>query len=156
MSSQAHEKKVETRCSSGIEVRLGMAKGARSRSEETKNMRIAAFILAILGGLAAAALGMTWLSDAAELSDQVEQAGTSGALDGIVTAGWLLVVGLVLGIVGGVLALMRKGKVAAGLLVGAAVAPAVFEPQALVFTFLLLLAGLFAVAIKPKASPLAA
>jgi hypothetical protein len=114
-------------------------------------MRIAAFILAILGGLAAAALGMTWLSDAAELEGQIELAQAAGvSLDGIVTAGYLLILALALGIGGGVLALMRKGKVAAGLLIGAAVAPAIFEPKSLVFSFLLIVAGLLAVAVKPR------
>ncbi|MBL4686650.1 MAG: hypothetical protein JKY37_18785 [Nannocystaceae bacterium] len=114
-------------------------------------MRIAAFILAILGGLAAAALGMTWLSDLAEYEGQaelIEQAGIS--VSSLRTAAYLLLAGLVFGTAGGVLALQRKGKIAAAVLVATAVAPAVFEPKALVFTFLLLIAGLLALGAKPK------
>jgi hypothetical protein len=114
-------------------------------------MRIAAFILAILGGLAAAALGMTWLDDAADLKDQIAVAEAAGVSVGsIVTAGWLLVLALGLGIAGGVLALMRKGRIAAGVLILAAVAPAVFEPKSLVFSFLLIVAGLLALGATPK------
>ncbi len=114
-------------------------------------MRIAAFILAILGGLAAAALGMTWLSDAAELKEQIAVAEAAGVSVGsIVTAGWLLVLALGLGIAGGVLSLMRKGRIAAPVLIVAAVAPAVFEPKSLVFSFLLIIAGLLALGATPK------
>lgn len=114
-------------------------------------MRIAAFILAILGGLAAAALGMTWLDDAAELQDQIAVAEAAGVSVGsIVTAGWLLVVALGLGIAGGVLALLRKGRIAAPVLILAAVAPAVFEPKSLVFSFLLIIAGVLALGATPK------
>lgn len=115
-------------------------------------MRIAAFILAILGGLAAAALGMTWLSDAAELQDQLALAEAAGvSVDSIITAGWLLIAALFLGIGGGVLALMRKGKIAAPVLIASAVVPAIFEPKSLVFSFLLIIAGLLALGAKPKA-----
>ena len=114
-------------------------------------MRIAAFILGILGGLAAAALGMTWLSDAAELQEQIAVAEAAGVSVGsIVTAGWLLVLALGLGIAGGVLALLRKGRIAAPVLIVAAVAPAVFEPKSLVFSFLLIVAGLLALGATPK------
>jgi hypothetical protein len=114
-------------------------------------MRFAAFIFAIVGGLAAAALGMTWLADAAILDGQHELAEAAGvSLDGIITAGYLLIAALALGIGGGILALMRKGKIAAAVLIGAAVAPAIFEPKSLVFSFLLIVAGLLAVAVKPK------
>lgn len=115
-------------------------------------MRIASFILAILGGLAAAALGMTWLSDAADLQNDPQLAAAAGdSLGGIVTAGYLLMVALGLGIAGGVLALLRRGRIAAAVLVVSAIAPAVFEPKSLVFSFLLIVAGLLALGIKPKA-----
>lgn len=115
-------------------------------------MRIVVFILAILGGLAAAALGAVWLADAAVVEELQlgEEAGV--ALGSIVTAGWLLLLALALGIAGGVLALLRKGKIAAGVLLTAAVAPAIFEPKSLVFSCLLVVAGLLAFAVKPKAS----
>ena len=46
-----------------------------------------------------------------------------------------------------------KGKFAAGVLISAAVAPAIFEPKSLVFSFLLVVAGLLAFAVKPKLDP---
>lgn len=117
-------------------------------------MRIAAFILGILGGLCAAALGITWLSDAAELQDQIAAAEAAGvSVDSLITAGYLLVAALFLGVAGGVLALMRKGKIAAPVLIASAVLPAIFEPQSLVFSFLLIIAGLLALGAKPKPSP---
>ena len=113
-------------------------------------MRIVVFILAILGGLAAAALGAVWLADAAAV-EQLQLGEEAGvALEGIVTAGYLLLLALALAIAGGVLALLRKGKFAAGVLISAAVAPAIFEPKSLVFSFLLVVAGLLAFAVKPK------
>ena len=114
-------------------------------------MRIAAFILAILGGLAAAALGMTWLSDLAEYSEQLELAEQAGfSVTSLRISSYLLLTGLLTGIAGGVLALQRKGKVAAAVLIASAAAPAALEPKALVFTFLLLVAGLLALGAKPK------
>lgn len=72
-------------------------------------MRIAVFILAILGALAAAALGITWLSEASEVS--AELAALAGdTFTSLVTAGWLLIVAFALGIIGGVLALLRRGR----------------------------------------------
>ncbi len=45
---------------------------------------------------------------------------------------------------------MRKGKIAAPVLIGAAVLPAIYEPKSLVFSFILIIAGLFALGAKPK------
>lgn len=114
-------------------------------------MRIAAFILAILGGLAAAALGMTWLSDLAEYGEQLELAEQAGiSVTSLRISAYLLLTGLLTGIAGGVLALQRKGKIAAAVLIASATAPALLEPKALVFTFLLLIAGFLALGAKPK------
>ncbi len=114
-------------------------------------MRIVAFILAILGGLLAAALGVTWLSDASDLQDQIALAEAAGfSIDSMITAAYLLIAALFLGITGGVLALMRKGKIAAPILIAAAVLPALYEPKSLVFSFILIIAGLFALGAKPK------
>jgi hypothetical protein len=116
-------------------------------------MRIAGFILAVLGALAAGALGAVWLSDAAKYKDQLAQAQALGLdVGSIVTAGYVLVLSLVLGIVGGVMALRRKGTIAAAILIAAGVAPALFEPKALVFTWLLLLAGLLSLGAQPRRS----
>ncbi|MCH9684484.1 MAG: hypothetical protein K0V04_23820 [Deltaproteobacteria bacterium] len=111
-------------------------------------MHIAGLILGILGGLAAGALGMTWLSDVSSVDPEVA---ALADLSGITTAGYLLILALVLGITGGVLALRRKGRWAAALMIPAAVAPAIVEPSALVFTFLLLIGGLLSLGAKPRA-----
>lgn len=114
-------------------------------------MRIVAFILSVLGGLLTAALGITWLSDAAELQDQIALAEAAGiSIDSMITAAYLLIAAFFLGITGGILALKRKGKIAAPILIAAAVMPALYEPKSLVFSFLLIIAGLFALGAKPK------
>jgi len=117
-------------------------------------MRIAGLILGILGGLAAGLLGMKWLSDAnqlKELADFVRQTGgDTGDLDKLVTAAYVLIGAMVLGIVGGVLAFMGKGKIAAVLMLVAGILPAIFEPKALVFTFILLIGAVVSFFAKPK------
>jgi hypothetical protein len=117
-------------------------------------MRIAGLILGILGGLAAGLLGMKWLSDAnqlKELTDFVRQTGgDTSDIDKLVTAAYVLIGAMVLGIVGGVLAFMGKGKIAAVLMLVAGILPAVFEPKALVFTFILLIGAVVSFFAKPK------
>ncbi|MBK6917319.1 MAG: hypothetical protein IPH07_07965 [Deltaproteobacteria bacterium] len=117
-------------------------------------MRIAGFIIAILGALAAGLLGAAWLTDAAEQSARITQAKAlgvdTGALDSIVTAAYVLVLSLGLGIAGGVFTLRGKGRIAALVLIAAGVAPALFAAKALVFTWLLVLAGLLSLGVKPR------
>lgn len=59
-----------------------------------------------------------------------------------------LFVGCALGIVGAVLAYLRKGLFAAVVLLVGAILPAVLHPATLVFTFPLILAGLLALFIR--------
>jgi hypothetical protein len=114
-------------------------------------MRIAGFIVAILGALAAGALGAVWLSDAAKYEHQIAQAEALGLdVSGLVTAAYLLCASLLLGIGGGVLALRGKGQIAAIVLIAAGVAPALFAAKALVFTWLLVVAGLLSLGAKPR------
>jgi hypothetical protein len=49
---------------------------------------------------------------------------------------------------------LRKGYIAAGLLLGAAILPAIFMPLTLVFTSLLLIAGILAFFVKPDRASL--
>lgn len=119
-------------------------------------MRIAALILGILGGLASGALGMTWISDynkSKELIESMKAMGAAGAelgaLDGMVTAAYIMLAGLVIGIVGGILALKGKGKIGGPLMIIFAILPAFFAGKALIFTFLLLIGGVLAVISKP-------
>jgi hypothetical protein len=114
-------------------------------------MRIAALIFGILGGLAAGALGMTWMSDLAEYEHELELAAKMGIdVAGLRTAAYLLLLALPLGIASGVMALRGKGRIAGPTMLAAGVLPAIFEPKALVFTFLLIIGGLMSFAAKPK------
>ena len=118
-------------------------------------MRKAGLILGILGGLAAGFLGMKWLSDANSMKEMIGTVRSLGAdtseIDKIITAAYLLVGSAVLGIVGGVMALKGKGKIAGLLMLVGVIAPAIFAPKSLVFTCILLVGGLVSFFAKPDA-----
>ena len=85
--------------------------------------------------------------------DLARSAGASMAeLDKIVTAGYMLVGSMVAGIVGGILAMMGKGKIAALLMLAGVIVPAIWAPKSLVFTFLLLIGGIVCFFVKPKSA----
>ena len=117
-------------------------------------MRIAGLILGIIGGLLAGMLGITWMRDANRMRELIETAKSlgvdTGEVDKLVIAAYILLAVMIVGIVAGVLAFRGKGKIAAPLMILGAVAPALFAPKALVFTFILLLGGLLSFAAKPK------
>ena len=117
-------------------------------------MRIVGLILGILGGLAAGALGMKWLSDAHQMRELIGAARglgvDTGELDKLIIAAYILLAAMVLGIIGGVLAFKGKGKIAAALMLVGALLPVVFAPKALVFTFLLLVGGALSMLARPK------
>jgi len=117
-------------------------------------MRIVGLILGILGGLAAGALGMKWLSDAHQMRELIGAARglgvDTGELDKLIIAAYILLAAMVLGIIGGVLAFKGKGKIAAGLMLVGALLPVVFAPKALVFTFLLVVGGGLSLLARPK------
>ena len=117
-------------------------------------MRIAGLALGIIGGLLAGVLGLTWIRDASRMRELVEAARSlgvdTGEVDKLVIAAYILLAAMVVGIVAGVLAFKGKGKAAAVLMIVAAIAPALFAPKALVFTFILLLGGMLSFAARPK------
>ncbi len=117
-------------------------------------MRIGALITGILGGLLSAMLGMKWQADANEHAELLEAAKSLGAdtaqLDAILTASWFMVGGLVVGIVGGVLALKGRGKIGGALMLATALIPGLFTGKALVGTFVLAIGGVLALLSKPK------
>jgi hypothetical protein len=117
-------------------------------------MRILGLILGILGGLFAGFLGMKWMGDAESLKGQIELARKMGVnmadLDKMVTASYILIGAMVAGIVGGVLAMMGKGKIAAVLMLGGAILPAIWAPKSLIFTCLLLVGGIVSFFAKPR------
>jgi len=118
-------------------------------------MRKAALVLGILGGIAAGILGMKWLGDASDLRELIDLARSAGAdtaeIDRLVMAAYALIGAMVLGIVGGVLALKGQGKIAGGLMLLGVIVPAVLAPKSLVFTFILLIGGLVSLMAKPEA-----
>jgi hypothetical protein len=117
-------------------------------------MRIVALLLGITGALLSGLLGVKWLSDAADARAAIEAARALGAdtteLDSVVRAAYGLLGSVVLGVVGGVLALLRKGKAAAGLLALGVLVPAAFSLKTLLTTFFLGMGALFALGAKPK------
>jgi len=117
-------------------------------------MRILGLILGILGGLAAGFLGMKWMGDAESMKGQIELARKMGVnmaeLDKMLTASYMLLGAMVAGIVGGVLAMMGKGKIAALLMLAGAILPAIWVPKSLIFTCLLLLGGIVSFFAKPR------
>lgn len=117
-------------------------------------MRIAGLVLGIIGGLLAGMLGLIWMRDASRMRELVDAARNlgvdTGEVDKLIVAAYILIAVMIVGIVAGVLAFKGKGKIAAPLMILGAIAPAVFAPKALVFTFILLLGGLLSFAAKPK------
>ncbi|HJQ25109.1 MAG TPA: hypothetical protein VKA60_14420 [Blastocatellia bacterium] len=117
-------------------------------------MRIVGLILGVLGGLAAGALGIKWLSDAHQMRELIgaarELGVDTGELDKLVMAAYVLIAAMVMGIAGGVLAFKGRGRYAAGLMLVGALLPVVFAPKALAFTFLLLVGGCLSFMAKPR------
>jgi hypothetical protein len=117
-------------------------------------MRIAVLILAILGALASAALGIKWLSDANEYKATLEAVAKMGIdtseITSLIRGAYALLGGAVLALVGGFLAMNHKGKIAAGVLALAVIAPAAMAPKTLVATFFLVIAAILAIFVKPK------
>jgi hypothetical protein len=135
-------------------------------------MKIAALILGILGGLAYAGWGMAQLSSyeeskakIASLNKMVASLGvkkSSGPmaaamaqLDKALRASYAaLILGLLALVAAGLV--FKLSKVSGGVMLLAAVIPAIFYPWILLFGFLLVLAGIFALVAKPKRMPVPA
>jgi len=119
-------------------------------------MRILGLILGILGGLAAGFLGMKWLGDVNHLKAQIEllrsAGGSMAELDKMVTAAYMLIGAMGAGIVGGILAMMGKGKIAALLMLAGAIVPAIWAPKSLIFTCLLVIGGIVSFFARPRQS----
>jgi len=117
-------------------------------------MRIVGLVLGVIGGLLAGMLGLTWIRDASRMRELVDAARSlgvdTGEVDKLVIAAYILLAAMVVGVVAGMLAFKGKGRLAAAMMIMAAIAPALFAPKALVFTFVLLLGGLLSLAARPK------
>jgi hypothetical protein len=97
---------------------------------------------------------MKWMGDADSLKTSIEAARKLGAnmaeLDKMATASYMLIGAMVAGAVGGILAMMGKGKIAALLMLAGAIVPAIWAPKSLIFTFLLLIGGIVSFFVKPR------
>jgi len=126
-------------------------------------MKIAVIILGILGSLAFGGLGSKWVSDyeanKAQIKSLARLASSLGtkstemdeAIKGVErtkTAGYIMIVMALLGLAASVL-VGKLGKLSgAVLLVGAAI-PAALAPVSLIAGFLLIIAGILALFVKP-------
>lgn len=117
-------------------------------------MRILGLILGILGGLLVGFLGMKWLGDADKLKTQIALMRSAGAnmaeLDKMIMASYMMIGAMVAGIVGGILAMMGKGKIAALLMLAGAILPAIWAPKSLIVTWILLLGAIVSFFAKPR------
>jgi hypothetical protein len=113
-------------------------------------MRVAALILGILGGLLAGFLGLKWMGDMSKVSEMdrmlAQAMGRGEELKSLGTAASLLVVGCFAGVAGGILAFKDKLALGGGLMLAAGVVPLFYASQAVVFTALLIIGGLVALA----------
>ena len=132
-------------------------------------MKIAALILGILGSLAAAGLGASWLTQykenypgvskiLAELkeggADMSELDAKMAELENAKNAGYLLFGGSALSFIASLAVFSNKlRKFSGGVMLAVALVPAALAPKSLVFTFFLIIAGALALAAKPKATP---
>jgi hypothetical protein len=121
-------------------------------------MRVTALVFSIIGAIASIILGIWWafignVAGALAQGGGGADAATTSLINATTRAGYSLFASFILAIVGGVMAMTGKGKIGAGLLLVGAALPAVFYVNALIATWLLVLAGLFAFLAKPKTAP---
>ena len=127
-------------------------------------MKIATIILVILGAIASFALGITWLSDYNDYKTEISTvnemlAGIGSDSDiakdlkevetmrncayALIACGFIALVAVFL--------MGKIGKIAAIIILAAGIVPAIFYLKALAFTFLLVIAGILAFFVKPRA-----
>ena len=124
-------------------------------------MKVAALIVGLLGALITTGLGIKWMSDYQDNKATIESlAKMGGALGGaggeamaqlesMHRASYAMVALGLLAIAASVM-VFKKSKPSGAVLIAAAVIPAVFAPSTLIFSFLLVIAGILALAAKPK------
>jgi len=120
-------------------------------------IKILVIVLSLLGIAACAFLGLNWLGDynkSRDVIDALAAAGTDVAeVKNLGRSAYALLLGSVVSLAAIFMVLKTKGKPAAAILLLAGIVPAVFAPKALVFSFLLVLAGGLAFLVRPKTVP---
>ena len=135
-------------------------------------MRIAAFVVALLGVAASGLLGIKWLTDFSvekskpsykqyvELGRELaktdpEMKKKFELLDGMVRTAYAFVACAGIGLVAAVLVLKRQGLIGGVTLLVCGVVPVVFDgdPKMVLFTSLLLIAGILALFVRKKRPP---
>ncbi len=127
-------------------------------------MKIAVIVVVILGALASFSLGVTWLSDfneyktelaaanetSAEISSDPELSKALRDVETLRNCAYALIVCAIIALVA-VFLMRRIGKIAAVIIVATGIVPAFFSPTSLLFTSLLVIGGILAFFVKPKA-----
>ena len=128
-------------------------------------MRVAVFVLGILGSLAAVTLGGIWLKDKlgppGQIMDMVRQVGpvNEAGLDKLKEWDrfghtiWFLLAAFPLGIFGSILAFRGNGMLGALLMIPAALGPVILIPDTLFFTCILLIAGVLSLLVRRPPIP---
>jgi hypothetical protein len=129
-------------------------------------MKLAIIILGILGSLAFGGLGAQWISDYEANRAQIKSLGTLAsalgdkgseverAINGVErarAAGYVMVMAALAGVAAS-LSVGRSARVAGAVLLIGAALPALLAPLSLLAGFLLVIAGVLALRLKPTAS----
>ncbi len=127
-------------------------------------MKIAIVILAVLGALSSGFLGVNWMNDLGALGEMSElermaaksmAAAQGQSLDKMGAAAFILIFGAMAGFVGAFFAMKNRHSLAGGLLLGAGILPVLVQPQAVVFTALLIIGGGLAFFMHSKSKAVA-
>lgn len=125
-------------------------------------------VLGLIGGFLSLGLGIKWIGDYNEHEPLIKAAKALSKrtknprlaekfkeLEQVHTAGYLLLIGGALSI-GAAVKVKKFPKVSGGVMAGCGVLPAVFAPEALLFTFFLLAGAALALLVKPPQAAAAA
>ncbi len=117
-------------------------------------MKIAALIVGLIGALLTAGLGSKWVSDYNDNQKLIASlSGVDASLDKEISrtrnAGYLMIV-FGIAALGAAALVFKQSKISGGVMLAAAIVPALLAPKSLVFTFFLVIAGLLALLARPK------
>lgn len=126
-------------------------------------MKIAVIIIVILGAIASFILGITWLSDfndykaeiavvneIADISSDPELSQALKDMEAMRNCAYALIACAIIALVA-VFLMAKIGKIAAAIILAAGVIPVFLSTESLLFTSLLVIGGILAFFVKPKA-----